>query len=1156
MHWSKKWASYGFSFLALIITFLLSPGSANAQLSAGSVTGIVRDASGSAVADASVTLRNVETTIERRTVSNDAGNYVFLNLGPGKYALEATAPGFATKRVAEFILAVNQTASIDISLQVGSQSEVVTISAETEQLDVSTADLGTVIATKQVNDLPLNGRNFTQLLSLTPGVAPVSVAQNAMGGRAGGFGAPISVGSAFIFPAVNGQTNRSNFFLTDGLNNFGSFQSTYSVPPIVDAIQEFKVVSHTDSAQFGSVLGGVVNVVTKSGTNEYHGTAWEYVRNTAFDARNTFLRQVTPFRQNQFGASFGGPVWIPKLYHGKNKTFFYFAYQGFRYTQNNDSLLKVPTAAQLAGDESSFPTQIYNPFSTHPDPANPGQFIRDPFPGNQIPSNLIDPRMVAFVQAVLPPAGPVLDSSGDNAIDTTPNHQTQNEYNVRIDQNFGQKNTVFFRYSAINSLLTTSGGLPGLVKHGSIPGRNWGASWVHTFNSSLVLQVQYARTTNQDNSSTLFTHPPANLDSTVGFSSSFVSGFAAAGGGSLIPSPGISGYANGGENITNVPKATDSHQVSGNLTKIVRNHTLTFGGGFTSNRFESPISYASLGFAGGQTGNPQNPNEPGDPLASFLLNVPDSANRRNVHETTRPGGLMSLYIQDSWKATSKLAFNFGLRYDRTFIPPYGTNATIGQQGGIETGDIDFSNGTYVIQKLPPPCIVRGFAPCIPGDGTLPAHVVVDPRGKIAHDTLTNFGPRIGFAYRLGNRTVLRGAGGIVYDNWAAVSQMAQNIEGAWPDIGQLIANNLNQPSTTSATPTTTSQDPFAGGGSGLFPAPTPFNQVQWFYDPHIKNPYSMQWNFGVQRELNSSTTVDVNYVGSGSRRLNVGGYYNTALTPGPGDPQARAPFPYIAPTFYDRSIGNGSYNALQVEVNKRYSNGLAYQVAYTYSKSIDEGSSGWFGVEGQSLTDPYNVKASRGPSGFDLRHTLSVNMLYQIPVGHGQRYSTKNGVLDYIVGNWQINNIFTARSGVPFNVFYGASDLANTGNVSWAQYDRANLVGDPNQGSCPDGSRVGSVSCVFNTSAFAVPAQFTFGNSGRDAFRSPKFWNLDTSIFRQFPFWGEGRRIEFRAEAFNIFNTVILGTPGNDISNLSSFGKANSTANSSRQLQLGAKVIF
>src|SRR6195256_5432188 len=233
MRSSNQWSLFQLALLAtLIITLLLSPGSTKAQLSAGSVTGIVRDASGSVVANASVILRNVDTTIEHKTVSNDAGNYVFLNLGPGRYALEASAAGFATQRVAEFILAVNQTASIDVSLRVGSQSEVVTISAETEQLDVSTADLGTVIATKQVNDLPLNGRNFTQLLSLTPGVAPVSVAQNAMGGRAGGFGAPITVGSAFIFPAVNGQTNRSNFFLTDGLNNFGTFQSTYSVPPI------------------------------------------------------------------------------------------------------------------------------------------------------------------------------------------------------------------------------------------------------------------------------------------------------------------------------------------------------------------------------------------------------------------------------------------------------------------------------------------------------------------------------------------------------------------------------------------------------------------------------------------------------------------------------------------------------------------------------------------------------------------------------------------------------------------------------------------------------------------------------------------------------------------------------------------------------------
>ncbi|HWO29517.1 MAG TPA: carboxypeptidase regulatory-like domain-containing protein, partial [Candidatus Acidoferrum sp.] len=667
--------------------------------------------SGAVLPGASVVLRNVETGVERSTVSNNAGNYVFLDLNPGRYTLQVKAGGFSEKRISEFVLGVNQTATIDVALNVGSESQAVTVEASAEQLQVSNADLGTVIATKQVNDLPLNGRNFTQLLSLTPGVAPISVAQNGMGGRPGGFGAPISVGSSFTFPAINGQTNRSNFFLMDGLNNFGSFQSTYSVPPIIDAIQEFKVVSHTDSAEFGGVLGGVVNVVTKSGSNDLHGSLWEYIRNNAFDSRPGFLDPTakTPgFRQNQFGASVGGPVWIPRLYNGRNKTFWFFAYQGLRYGKDASTLLLVPTAAQLGGDLSSFPSQIYNPFTT----MSTGQ--RSPFPGNIIPSNLIDQKMVAYAKAVFPAAGPYNPATNSNAIDTTPETQTQNEYNVRIDQNFGQKNTAFFRYSSINSVLSTSGGLPGLVKREPIPGRDWGGSYVHIFNPSLILQAQYARVTNSDNVTQLFTHlNAASLNSQVGFADTFASGFAGAKGGPLIPSLGPSGYASGGDNVELVPRATDTHQVSGTLTKIIGRHTVVFGGGFTSNGWESPISYASVSFAGGQTGNPLNPKEPGDPLASFLLNVPDGANRRNVHEVDRFGGLMSWYLQDSWKATPKLTINAGLRYDLTFIPPYGTNATIGQEGGIETGDVNFSNGTYIVQKLPPPCSVRGFAPCIP-----------------------------------------------------------------------------------------------------------------------------------------------------------------------------------------------------------------------------------------------------------------------------------------------------------------------------------------------------------------------------------------------------------------------------------------------------------
>src|SRR5437660_3386035 len=441
------------TLLWLISVLVISASAALAQLSTASLNGVVRDSTGAVVPKASATLHNSDTGVERNTFTNDAGTYVFSDINPGRYTLKVTAPSFSTKQVSDFVLAVSQTATIDITLDPGAQTAVVTVEATAEQLQVSTAELGTVIATKQVNDLPLNGRNFTPLLSLTPGVAPISVGQNSMGGRTGGFAAPVAEGAAFSFPAINGATNRSNYFLTDGMNNFAAFLSTYAVPPIVDAIQEFKVVSHTDSAEFGSVLGGVVNVVTKSGTNDDHGSAWEYVRNDAFDARPAFLpanKKAPAFRQNQFGASFGGPVWLPRLYRGNNKTFFFVAYQGFRYTRDNSSHLLVPTAAQLSGNLSDFPTQIYNPFTTRPDPNNPGQYIRDPFPGNQITSNLIDSGMVAWAKALFPAAGPYDPSTNSNALDTTPTHQFQNEYTIRIDENFNPKNSVWFRYSAIN----------------------------------------------------------------------------------------------------------------------------------------------------------------------------------------------------------------------------------------------------------------------------------------------------------------------------------------------------------------------------------------------------------------------------------------------------------------------------------------------------------------------------------------------------------------------------------------------------------------------------------------------------------------------------------------------------------------------------------
>jgi len=1129
--------------------FLTAAFPASAQVSTASINGTIRDQSGAVIPGATVVLHNQDTNVERSVTSNNTGAYAFFNIAPGHYTIEAQSSGFKAQKVAPFVLAVSQVATFDFSLNVGSNTQVVNVEATAAQLNVTGADLGTVIETKQVNDLPLNGRNFTALLQLTPGVVPVMVGQSGGMSGSGGFGSPVALGTDYSFPAINGATNRSDYFLMDGLNNYSTIESTYAVPPIIDAIQEFKIVSHTDNAEYGSVLGGVVNVVTKSGTNEYHGAAWEYVRNNAFDALDYFHQpgSSNAFHQNQYGADIGGPVVIPHLYNGRNRSFIFGAFQNWHYSRPSNTPLLVPTDAELAGDEAdNGQLPIYNPYQTVN--AGGGNFTRPAFAGNQIPSNLIDPRMVAYAQFVFPKAGPFFDLNPTtgayqhNAVDPTPIVQTQHEFNVRGDQTFGAKNSAWFRYSWINETVTSSGGLPNLPTTLSIQARDWGGSFTHVLSSTKILQAQFARTTVLDNSTTRFTANTQDIFSTVGFSDSFANNFPAVGGGFLIPGPGISGFSNGGESVNDTPKATDSYEYRGEYTQIFGNHTVKLGGGYVTAGFESPLAQIGLNFGPNQTGDPQNVGKTGDGFSSFLLNVPSGASRRNVHETERPGGLLSAFLQDSWKVIPRLTVNYGLRYDYAFLPPYGKESTIGQQGGIESGDMDFGTGNYLLQKLPPPCDVRGHAPCIPGDGTLPDHVVVLPYKHILHNVHTNYGPRLGFAYKINNSTVAHGAFGIVFDEWAAVTQMAQNFEGAWPDIGQQIApSTTNYPTTANPTPTVNSQNPFGSGASSLFPAPTPFGSNQWFFDPNHKNPYSEQWNFGFQRQVGAQLVLRADYVGSGSHRTNVGGLYNTALTPGPGDTQPRALYPYSIPMFYDRSIGTSSYNALQLQFDKRYSNGYAYQVAYTWSKSfsLDDG---WFGVEGLTVQDPYNPKASRGLSGTNMPNVLSVNGLYDVPIGPGKRLSTGNRFTDYILGNWQLNSILSWHDGQAFTATDG-TDRANIGGGS----QRADQVGDPKLSHRTTGE-------WFNVDAFALPAQYSFGNAYRNSLRAQRLINLDMSVIRSFPFLGE-RRFEFRAETFNLFNHPVFGTPNNDVSS-TSFGSVSSTSNSARQMQFSGKIVF
>jgi outer membrane receptor protein involved in Fe transport len=1122
------------AFLLLVVT---CPKEATAQGSTASINGTVHDSSGGVVPDVEVTLTNTQTNVERRGATNAAGVYVFLNIVPGEYRLQTSKTGFKTSRMTAFTLAVNQTATFDFTLDVGEVTQEITVEGSVVELQSSTAELGAVVERQQVLDLPLNGRNFTQLLSLTPGVSPVSVGQNA-----DGFFAINTAGSSFTFPSINGQTNRSNFYMLDGVNNQGNFVGTYGVPPIIDTIQEFKVQSHNDQAEFGGALGGIINVASKSGTNEFHGTVWEFLRNDVLDARNTFLLDKTPFRQNQFGVAGGGPVIIPKLYDGRNKTFFYAGYQGFRYRRPADSLLRVPTEANLRGDFSDDPRQIYNPWSTRPDPNNPGQFIRDPFPNNQIPQGLIDPGIVLFAQTLLPK--PTFTGvAGKNAKDGTPFKQNQTDWTVKVDQVLGANNAVWFRYSHLGQSTDSSGGLPSLASLGENNGMNLGVSYVHTFSPSTILQVQYGRVLLKFDTNARFRDIPPDFDKQVGFAETFSRNWYGYGG-ALIPDFNVENWFSGGE-INSINNAvSDIHQVKANVSKIRGNHTFKWGGELSSNGWDSLYNNAHSGFSTPQTANPSNPSGTGSELASFLLNVPDNATKYNSHETMRWGGETGFYFQDQWKATQKLTVNLGLRWDLTIRQPFGTPGQPGDENrGLDTGDYDFSRGVYLLQNKTPFCSERGHYPCIPGD-KLPDHVEFEPRGKIYHNQYDNWQPRFGLAYRLNQETVLRASFGMFFENWGGVTQTSENYVGTWPDVGIQIANNLNNQLNQSATPDRTGTNPFPSGVEGLFPAPTPFEQVTWFMDPFIKNAYSMQWNLGVQRQLNTSTVVTANYVGSGSRRTNLGGYYNVALTPGPGNPRDRQPFPYAGPTYYDRSWGRSNYHSFQLLLDKKFTKGLAYMVSYTWSKSIDIGSSGWFGVEGQSVQDPYHFNNDRSVSGFDLTHVLTINGVYQLPIGPGKQFASNNSVLNHIVGNWQLNAIALFRSGIPYNLKV-PGDLANTGNNG---YLRPDYIGGDARLSNPTPDR------WFNTSAFAVPASFTFGNFGRYVLRSDGVANFDFSIFRQFPI-REGMRFEFRAEMFNAFNSPVYSAPdGNLLS--STFGQVTSTANQARQVQLALKFIF
>jgi carboxypeptidase family protein/TonB-dependent receptor-like protein len=1194
------------------------------QTSSGEVNGAVADQTGASISTATVKLINQSTGIESQASLNKDGRFTFVNVKPGIYVLRVEAQGFKTAQTPAFKVAVNQTVTQDVGLTVGDVNQTVEVSAAAELVQRSSIELGAVISEKAVQDLPLNGRNFTQLLTLTPGATPVSTSQNrTIGGVEGNVGIP---GSGFSDPSFHGQQNRSKLYFYDGIINTNVRGPTYIVIPNIDAVQEFKVVGHDAKAEFGGATGGVMNMVSKSGGANLHGSAFEYVRNNFFDARNSVTDATctaarckpgqftpsgpAPFRQNQFGAVVSGPVI-------KNRTFFSVSYDGWRYSQPGLGLSYAPTAAEIAGDftntSPSFRRQIYNPYSTR---ASGSGFVRDPFrcdaAGNPLPVNaqkqqdqtigaacnklpqaLIFAPMQQFFQTYsATPNALIPGDLTNNFIQTRPTTNNSNSYQARIDHRLTDADNLFFRYTEHRVTVVNPIGEVGSTG-GSSSGRNYGGGWTHTFGPRLILDVRAGYAGRPGVDSGQQNQHQAGVDPMKQLGFGDIDKY----GGLLVA---LANWSNGGNGNFGIRgpalRENPNWSVTPNLILLKGNHNIKTGFWYIEAKRIQLNTFQTYTFSDEQTRNPAVASgTTGLSLASALLGFP---NNFQAQLPILHGGPVrfkyaawAAYVQDEWKLASNLTLSLGLRYDYLNQP-----RTL---DGRLWNALDIPNQRWIIgaKTMPTLCSVAKQAPCIPDAFQTDAHfnnVVLAGKDFFAPPPVKdNWGPRVGVAWTVTPRTVVRAGYGLYWDAVPARSQYAQNdLELAvWPDATAFAGTGNASANFVNATAANIIQLQSQGFADPL-PTTNPWTPGNTFGDdPKYKDGYSQQWHLEVQRQLTPTMVVSAAYVGSVNGRLPYSGLGNTARQASPnGTPNsvidALRPMPWVAANInYTLSTGYSHYNALQARFERRFSAGLQTLVSYTWSKSTDV-SSGYFNVEngpggGSTLQNFYDPTTARGVSSYDIPHFLSWATVYELPAGRGKKW-LRSGPASWFLGNWQANYIFQARSGQPYNLQI-TGDLANLrGSAPGGapgNYLRPNLIADPfvagpvaanpdprcqktvSQGGLA-ADAVNTTASWFNVCAFGIPSG-AFGNLGRNVFRGEHVVNMDFSMFKSIPI-REGWNLQMRFEAFNVFNIQNYDAPSaltvnaNATQMAANVGRITTLAQGTtpRQMQFGLRLTF
>lgn len=1149
--------------LLFVLGLCLASGLAVHAQTAATITGEVKDSSGAVVPNATITATNTGTSAERVTATSTAGIYTIPDLVPGNYSVKAVASGFKVVERTNIELQVQQVAGVDFTLEVGQTTQTVEVSGSAELLTTESTAVGTVIQLQQVVDLPLNGRNYIYLVALSPNVTAGFDPPGQATGREGGLRANVDI-------SVSGYRSVWNNYTLDGIANTDPDFNLYIQSPSIDALQEFKVQSGVYPAEFGWEAAQV-NVSTKSGTNSYHGTVYDFVRNDFFDAKQyDFTSAEQPkslYQQNQYGFTLGGPVVIPKLFNGRNKLFFMSNYERLKYNNTVNVLYTMPPAAWFTGNLSSAltgskPTQLYNP-------ATGAKFV-----GDIIPSSMFDPTSVKYMP-YWPAANQNTATVANNYLNPQTTAERFQQFNQRIDFNQSAKSQWFGRYSWTDEHTV----MPSLPLSGTTIFTNshqYMFANTYVFSPTKVNELRFGFTTFYNllgqqlggvtNVNGLMGLPipitnPAvwgipNLQSLAG---------------------GLSGPGNG----TNGPYAINDKigQIVDNFSWVHGKHSIRFGGETRYTIYKQYGNEYARGafqfggvFTDGQAYNSGQTASAASSFADFLLGQLSGASAAvTIAKTDDTAHGFALYIDDTFKATSKLTFTLGFRYEvmQPWKDIFGNTVNYYFPLGIPTqfeGPLPAADQAVLVRNGTGGNFYQNV-------NFVYNNVLVSRNGLLGNQRLeqtawNDVAPRIGIAWAPTSKWSVRAGWGVFYSQESGNSRfdLARNLSGRLNDLA---------PSPTLGAPSSpVTWDNFYNPAT----LPVAINAgLTWGMNPNIRTPYSMTDMLNVQRELGANTTLEVGYTGINSRKLQnlvnadpgipCGTFGNVVPTCAAGGTSTqaalRAPFPAEANGGIQYLQGNGdaNYNALGVKLTQRNFHGLTTIAAYTWGRALDFGSA-IRGTDGDQFAEnPYCIKCEYAPSAFQLNNRFVASVLYEIPVGRGKSVDIHSGWLNEIVGGWQVNGILTDQSGQPMS----PQGWDAAGQIVVPNSNRTDYLCNPN---LPSGQR--SIHAWFNASCFTEPLPSptgAFGTSGRNSIYGPSFQNLDFSMFKNFRIT-ERQSLQFRWENFNFTNHPQFGQPNDMYSSgasyvttpQSTFNTITTMANNNnatmREMQFALKYIF